>query len=123
MNRKKINRITGLLLLIGLGSALVIYLTAKPEPPDPFGNLLANKKYLHELRVMGGKANVVTAEFMNWFGGLWHGESLAGTIAVLTVGVTLVYRFFALHPASAAANPAGDKISPARTAVQPRAGS
>jgi multisubunit Na+/H+ antiporter MnhB subunit len=119
LNRQKINRITGLLMLIGFGSALIIYLTAKPEPPDPFGNLLANKKYLHELRVMGGKANVVSAEFMNWFGGLWHGESLAGTVAFLTVGVTLVFRFFALHPASAPAAPAVDQAAPSQPAVQP----
>lgn len=98
MNPRKANQITGLLLLLGFGSALVIYLTAKPLPPDPFGDLLANKKYIHELGVMGGKANVLSAEFMDWFGGLWHGEALAGTVAVLTVMVTLIFRFLALLP-------------------------
>ena len=40
-------------------------------------------KYLRELRVMGGKANELAAEFQDWFAGLWEGEALARTIVVL----------------------------------------
>ena len=102
MTPGKINRITVLLLAIGFGSALVIYLTAQPVLVDPLlGDPLTTKKYVRELQVIGGKGNVVAAEFMDWFAGLWHGEKLAGTMAVLTLGVTLVFRFVASHHDSA----------------------
>lgn len=50
---------------------------------------------MHELRVMGGSANVTMAEFQAWFAGLWRGRNLAGTVAVLTILGTLVFRFVA----------------------------
>jgi len=99
MDRRKMNRITGGLLLLGLGSALVIYLTAAPVVVDPLlGNPMENKKYLRELRVMGGQGNVVAAEFQDWFAGLWQGRELAGTVTVLTLATVLVFRFVATHP-------------------------
>jgi hypothetical protein len=99
LSRQKINRITAFLLLLGLGSALIIYLTAAPVVVDPLlGDPMASKKYLRELRVMGGQGNVLAAEFNDWFAGLWQGQALAGTVAVLTVGMVLVFRFIATHP-------------------------
>ena len=59
------------------------------EPADPLGNLLMQKKHMHELRVMGGTANVTMAELQAWFAGLWRGRALAGTIGVLTIGLTI----------------------------------
>ena len=111
MSRRKINQITVLLLLIGFGGALVIYLTANSARGDPLlGDPLAAKKYLRELRVIGGEANVLAARFQEWFAGLWHGEGLA----VLTVGVTLVFRFMAAHPDSAATDSPEDMTPPPR---------
>ena len=102
MNRRRINQITGLLLLLGLGGALAIYLTADHTPVSSLLNDPLNARRLHrQLRVMGGQANVLAADFENWFAGLWQGESLAGTVAVLTIGITLAFRFAALHPGSA----------------------
>ena len=93
------NRISGSLLLVGLGAALVIFLTAEPVVVDPLlGNPLDNKKYLRELRVMGGQGNVVAAEFQDWFAGLWKGRELAGTVAVLTIVTVLGFRWVASHP-------------------------
>ena len=113
MNRRKMNRITGALLLLGLGSALAIYLTAAPVVLDPLlGDPMASKKYLRELRVMGGQGNVLAAEFNDWFAGLWQGQELAGTVAVITVGLTLVFRFVATHPDSAPAAPPDEKGPP-----------
>lgn len=101
-----------MLLLIGFGAALVIYLTAGPVTADPLlGDPLGNKKYIRELQVIGGKANVVAAEMQIWFEGLWHGQALAGTVAVLTVGVALAFRFVATHPDYLAADP-GDEETP-----------
>lgn len=99
MSPRRINQISALLLLFGLGSALVIYLRARPVAFDPLvGNPLTSKRYLHELRLMGGKANVAFAEFQAWLAERWQGENLAVTVAVLTVVATLIFRFVAAHP-------------------------
>ena len=74
-----------------------------------------SKSHLHELRVMGGKANVAYAEFQAWLGSLWVGENLAATLAILTVVTVLVFRFVAAHPELFASEPveiAYPKISP-----------
>ena len=93
------NRITGGLLLIGLGSALAIFLMTAPEVVDPLlGDRFAQKKYLREMRTLGGQGNVVAAEFNEWLAGLWRGRALAGTVMVLTIGTVLVFRFVASHP-------------------------
>lgn len=99
MNPQKLRRITILMLAIGFGAAIAIYLTSQPVTVDPLvGNPFASKKYLRELRVIGGKANVAAAEFMDWFSDRWRGQNLAGTVAVLTVVATLAFRFVALRP-------------------------
>jgi hypothetical protein len=99
MSPGKTKRITWLMLGLGLGSALVIFLTADPEVEDPLlGDRFGQKKYLREMRTLGGQGNVVAAEFNEWFAGLWEGRALAGTVAVITVGAVLVFRFVATHP-------------------------
>lgn len=99
MTPRRTNRITLGILALGLGSALLIFLTAAPEVVDPLLNdPLANKKYQREMRVIGGVGNVLAADFNDWFASLWHGRKLAGTVAVLTVGTVLIFRFVATHP-------------------------
>jgi hypothetical protein len=106
---------TRAILVIGFLAALVIYLTAQPPPENPLGyDPLDTKKYLHDLEVYGGKANVFAAEVREWFDSLWHGKRLAFTVAVLT-GITAgAFKFFAtpLPPAAEASgangvNPSG----------------
>lgn len=98
MKRRKINQISFLLLLLGWGGALAIYLTADHTPLSPLlDDPLAHKRYMRELRMIGGKANVLAAEFQDWFAGLWQGEALAWTVAVLTLGSVLVFRLAALR--------------------------
>ena len=95
--------------MVGLGGALAIYLAAQPEAVDPWlGDPLDTKKYVREMTVIGGKANLVAAEFMDWFWGLWHGRSLARTVAVLTGAATVVFRFIASLPPSPAPGPSED---------------
>ena len=110
---RRTNRISVLLLLLGFGSALAIYGLTPPEPPDDplLNDPRAERKYHRELAMYGGKANVVSAEFIEWFDGLWHGRALAFTVAVLTVATTLGYRFVALHPGPVS-NPTMPEKSP-----------
>jgi hypothetical protein len=113
MTRQKMNRVSSLLLVVGFGSALVIFLAMPPEVVDPLlGDQFANKKYLREMRMLGGQGNVLAAEFQDWFAGLWHGRALAGTMAVLTVGTVLVFRFVASHPGAPAPEQAEDDKTP-----------
>jgi hypothetical protein len=99
LKASKIKWISVSLLGIGFGSALAIYLIARPDSDDPLlGDPLMTKRYVHDLGVIGGKSNVMIAEFIDWFESLWHGQTLAGTVAVLTVFATLVFRFVALRP-------------------------
>ena len=113
MCRRHINQITVLLLLLGFSSALVIYRTAMAAPGDPqVDELMSTKKSLREMQLIGGNANVVAHEIREWFMGLWRGPKLAGTVAVLAVGVTLVFRFVATNPDLFTADPAEDETPP-----------
>lgn len=87
---------TRAILALGFAAAVVIFLTAEPPPANPLGyDPLDTKKYLHDLEIYGGKANVIAAEFRDWFDGLWHGKNLAFTVAALTVMAAFAFRFFA----------------------------
>jgi hypothetical protein len=76
--------------VVGLGSALAIYLTAESAPGDPLGRE-DSKQYLRTMELYGGKANVLAAELMYWFQGLWHGKRLAVTVACTTVLAAAAY--------------------------------
>lgn len=94
----KINRISLLLLALGFASALLIAIFAPPPETDAFSrDPLNEKRYRRQLRVIGGQANQLSADFIEWFGGLWSGRNLAGTVAVLTVVATGGFRFVAVR--------------------------
>lgn len=100
---KRLRKIAIGVLLIGLSVAAPIFAMAPPETEDNYmGTYVAtvgdSKKYQHELEVIGGKGAVLAAEFSDWFGSLWHGKRLAGTIAVISVGVSLFCFFISTFP-------------------------
>jgi hypothetical protein len=90
--------VAAVILAVGFVAAVVIYLTAAAAP-DELLELSADtsKKYLRDLQLYGGTANVLAVELMTWFKGLWHGRSLAFTVAVITVAVCLGYLFLAVR--------------------------
>jgi hypothetical protein len=91
-----LRRLTIAILAVGFGAAAVVYFAAGPEPENPLGyDPLETKRYVHDLELYGGKANVIAAEFRDWFTGLWYGRNLAFTIAAITVLLVLAARFFA----------------------------
>jgi hypothetical protein len=109
----RIRAVTRAILVLGFAAALVIYLTAQPPPANPLGyDPLDTKRYLHDLEVYGGQANVLAAEFRDWFDSLWHGKRLAFTVAVLAMIAAFAFKFFAtpLPPDSDA--PGDDQKNP-----------
>jgi peptidoglycan/LPS O-acetylase OafA/YrhL len=94
--RSRLRRLATAILAAGLGSSVVVYFVAGPDADNPLGyDPMQTKTYLHDLELYGGKANVLAAEFREWFTGLWIGRNLAFTIAFLTVLVVLAIRFVA----------------------------
>src|ERR1017187_2194852 len=83
------------ILAVGWAAALVVYLTAAP-PGDSADDLDGTKQYLYQMERVGGKANSFASGIRLWFDGLWHGRSLAGTIACLTLIVAGGYLFSTL---------------------------
>ncbi|HTO86121.1 MAG TPA: hypothetical protein VMR54_01150 [Thermoanaerobaculia bacterium] len=96
VSQRRLRRLTAAILAAGFAGAIIIYISASPPPPNPLGyDPLETKKYVHDLELYGGKANVLAEEFREWFVGLWRGRNLAFTVAVMTVLIVLVVRFFA----------------------------
>lgn len=78
------------ILLAGLCSAFVIYMTAPLDDTlswDPADS----KGYLRQMESVGGKGNELATNVRLWFASLWHGERLAVTVVVLTFLVLLLY--------------------------------
>jgi|NGEPerStandDraft_9_1074522.scaffolds.fasta_scaffold77735_1 hypothetical protein len=95
-----LNLISIIILLVGFGSAIWIYRTAGNDANGVLGYEEGggsvypvmpedSKKFLRDLELYGGKTGVLLYEFRRWFDGLWHGKSLAYTIAFITVLISL----------------------------------
>jgi len=98
-----LNLISAIILLVGLGSATVIYLTAEDESGSALGYDIVggtmypnvpSKTYDHNLELYGGKPLVLANEIIRWFDGLWYGKSLAVTIAWISIITAGVIFFF-----------------------------
>ena len=94
--RTWLHLIGAIILLVGLGGAVLIYQSAGN---DPYGALdFENSKlYRHNLEVYGGKFSVIMDDFSRWFFSLWQGKSLAVIIACTTIIVSLGFFYAANH--------------------------
>jgi len=100
--RRRLLICAAVVAVVGLSTALAIYFTVGPssEPDENFQILIVDgqiyripladtKMYRRELQRFGGNAAVVFDELSRWFIGLWHGRSLAITVACITAFVSL----------------------------------
>jgi len=99
----RLNLISAAILLVGLVSALVIYLAAPAESDGMQeydivgGHMYPNvpsKVYTHNLELYGGKMLLLTNDIGHWFYGLWYGKSLAVTIvwiSIITAGAIFFF--------------------------------
>jgi hypothetical protein len=104
----RLNLISVIILLVGLGSAIVIYITAPDEASSVLGyDIVGGKMYsnvpskmdIHNLELYGGKPLVLANDVIRWFDGLWYGKSLAGTVAwisIITAGVIFFFNNYVL---------------------------
>lgn len=92
----RLRLVSAAILIVGLVSAIVIYYAAVQVPADPLGDPEDSKKYLHDMELYGGKANLLATEVRDWLHGLWHGRRLAFTVAVLAGLVAAGFRLAAI---------------------------
>lgn len=98
LSPRKINRVSVLLLATGCTLAAVLWFTADAPASDPFrSDPLGQRRYRRELRVIGGQANQLSADFIAWFQDRWVGRNLAYTVVALTGLGTLGFRFVAVR--------------------------
>lgn len=104
--------ITAGILLIGLGVAVAIYLTADDIPDNPFAEYEQSKRFSHEVQRMGGKMALVANDASAWFAGLWQGRQLAWTVACMTVVIAVGYLAIAsgIQPGERGAGPPDDNV-------------
>ena len=115
-----LNLISAIILLFGLGSAIIIYMTAENTSDSLLGYEVVggevyslpsenSKMYVHDLELYGGKAAVLANEFRNWFVGLWQGKSLAYMVACITIITSFGIFFVANHLPSGVKTDEGDE--------------
>ena len=96
--RTRVTQVTALILGMGLGLAATLWVLTPPPAPNPLGfEPEDSKKYLRQMEMIGGKANVVASQLQAWFDSLWHGRGLPRTVAVLTVVLAGTF-WFSTHP-------------------------
>ena len=86
------------ILIVGLGIAIAIYITAVNTPDNELVyEFEHSKRYIHDMELYGGKITVLAHELRSWFTGLWHGTSLAFTVACISMATSLGIFFVAYH--------------------------
>jgi len=100
--------VAAIVLLLGMSGAVLVYLTAENEPDSVLG-YENSKRYIHDLELYGGKANVLANEFERWVAGLWHGKSLAFTVAGITIFISFGFFLAARHLRAHIESDAGDE--------------
>ena len=98
--------ISAIILLVGLGSACFIYWAVENVPGSILGYEQGDgevypvrpddsKKYLRDMELYGGKANVLMDRTRRWFVGLWQGKSLAFTLGCISILLSLMVFYMA----------------------------
>jgi hypothetical protein len=95
-----------IIMLVGLGGAILIYHSAENDSDSVLGYEIIDgsaypirpedsRMYRRDLELYGGKAAMVVDDFSRWFVGLWHGKSLAFTVAGISIFISFIFFFAA----------------------------
>ena len=99
MQRRTRTDIIRAILLVGLTSAVAVYFTAGAGAADPLGSPQdTSKVYRRTMEMVGGQANLVASDITAWIKGLWHGRTLAFTLAALTLAAAYGFHFVTGDP-------------------------
>jgi len=95
--RTRLYTAAAVILVLGLTCSALITITASDVALDaPLGNPLdESKSYRRSLEMYGGRANLLAAQFREWFAGLWHGKALGITLGWLTLAAALIVSLIA----------------------------
>src|SRR4029453_17208124 len=85
MTGRRLQMIAVAVLIVGLVTAIGIYVSARSTDHMIPNEIEHSKKNQLTLELYGGKANVIAVEITQWFDSLWHGTRLAYTVACATV--------------------------------------
>jgi hypothetical protein len=101
-HRTSLNLISAIILVVGLGSAALIYQRAGSDPYAEVADGTIrpirpenSKLYRHNLEVFGGKLNVIMDDFRRWFAELWHGKSLAFILSCTSIIISFGFFYAA----------------------------
>ena len=97
--RESLILIGAIIMLVGLGSAILIYQSTGDNSDSVFGYEIIDgsaypirpedsRMYRRDLELYGGKAAVLADDFSRWFVGLWHGKSLAFMVAGISIFIS-----------------------------------
>ncbi|MEO6985664.1 MAG: hypothetical protein ABI155_10000 [Paralcaligenes sp.] len=75
------------ILIVGLFSAVLAYVLAQDSQAY---QIASGKQYTFQVERIGGQFTVWVVHFNQWFGSLWHGRSLAYTLAFISIGAALI---------------------------------
>ena len=104
--RESLILIGAIIMLLGLGSSIWIYKSADDYSGSVLGYEIIDgysypirpedsRMYRRDLELYGGKAAVVVDDFSRWFVSLWHGKSLAFTVAGISIFISFMFFFAA----------------------------
>ena len=94
--KARLYHIAAIVLLVGLTASAAIYIFAEHSEENALlSDFEHSKRFRHDLELTGGQAMVQASEFMNWFEGLWEGETLAFTVAGISIFLSLAVCFIA----------------------------
>jgi hypothetical protein len=75
-----------LILVLGWIAAAIVFVAARHDASAAHADEISSSER-YQIERLGGKATARTVEFDHWLASLWHGESLAWTLAVLSLAV------------------------------------
>ncbi len=74
-------------LAVGLVAAALIFAFADDAAPDAAAQIAGSRVYEYDIERIGGKSAVYAVRFNQWLASLWHGTTLAWTVAVIAIAV------------------------------------
>jgi hypothetical protein len=97
-------------LATGFVAAALIYAFADAAGPDAAAQIAGSRVYEYDVERIGGKSAVYAVRFNQWLASLWHGTTLACTVAVIAIAAAAICLLAARVATPHAPAARGDRI-------------